>query len=378
MKIFKTLFGDFFTAFFTLFWMSFSLGQLQRFQLSNNLALYLHDVLITVFVIGFLWQQKKNILKLKSVLKNNKLEFSFLIWIFLGMIIGFIESRVGLKSFLYLFRLIDYGIFVFALTKVKIKYSPYLGFIFAGSLISIWGLWQYFVIPDVRFLNIFGWDNHYYRLISTLFDPAFTGMILVITLGLWQRLIKKQKIVVITMQIILTIAIAATFSRASYLALGILFFTQWLSTKEKKKWIVLSFIFISTIFLLPKPGGEGVNLARTSTIDARRENAQENLVNLEGSEWIWGRGLFNGDSDKESYTNNHAQLPDNILIMIINSTGIFGLIYSLKIGFKWLNIFWKKDSLWTSLLIGVLIHSMFNNTLLQPFVFLQLWGSKKD
>jgi len=180
------------------------------------------------------------------------------------------------------------------------------------------------------------------------------------------------------MQIILTIAIAATFSRASYLSLGILFFSQWLTIKEKKKWILLSIIFITTIFLLPKPGGEGVNLARTSTIDARRENAQENLINLEGPQWIWGRGLFNSDSEKESYTNNHAQLPDNILVMVINSTGLFGFIYFLKLCFKWLNIFWKKDSLWTSLLIGVLIHSMFNNTLLQPFVFLQLWGSKKN
>jgi len=191
MKIVKTLFGDFFTAIFTLFWLSFSLGQLQRFQLSGNIAFYLHDILISIFVIGFLWQQKKSIFKSKNIWRDNKLEISFLIWIFLGMIIGLIESRVGIKSFLYLFRLIDYGIFVFALTQLKIKYPPYLGFIFAGSLISIWGLWQYFVMPDVRFLNIFGWDNHYYRLISTLFDPAFTGIVLVITLGLWQRLAKK-------------------------------------------------------------------------------------------------------------------------------------------------------------------------------------------
>jgi len=212
---------------------------------------------------------------------------------------------------------------------------------------------------------------------------------LVMTLGLWQRfLIEKNKIknsskkinysqFIFIIQTLLTIAIAATFSRASYLGLVILFFTQWLLQKKKLKWqiLFLSGIFISTIFLLPKPGGEGVNLARTSTIKARSDNAQENLVTLRGSQWIWGRGLFNNDAEKESYTNNHAQLPDSLPILLINSTGVVGSFWFLLLLKKWIKKSWKKDSLWTTLLIGVLVHSLFNNTFLQPFVFLMLWGS---
>ncbi|MBT4124519.1 MAG: hypothetical protein HN981_03135 [Candidatus Pacebacteria bacterium] len=393
MKILKQLFADFFSSVFTIFLVVFSLGQLQRIQLAGNIAFYLHDLIIFLFVSGFLIQQiklKKNYINnFSNIWKKFRLEILFAGWILLGIIIGFIGGRITTKSILYLVRIIEYSLFIFALHNSKIKYSIYQGLMWAGTAIGFWGLLQYFIIPDVRFLNIFGWDNHYYRLISTIFDPAFTGIILVMTLGLWQRfLIEKNKIknsskkinysqFIFIIQTLLTIAIAATFSRASYLGLVILFFTQWLLQKKKLKWqiLFLSGIFISTIFLLPKPGGEGVNLARTSTIKARSDNAQENLVTLRGSQWIWGRGLFNNDAEKESYTNNHAQLPDSLPILLINSTGVVGSFWFLLLLKKWIKKSWKKDSLWTTLLIGVLVHSLFNNTFLQPFVFLMLWGS---
>lgn len=404
MKILKLLFADFSSSVLTIFLMVFSLGQLQRIQLANNIAFYLHDLIIIFFVSGFLiekiWNKnklitknsekpgsKKNIFKLifqdfvliiSTLWKKYKLEILFASWILLGIIIGFVGGRITTKSLLYLIRLIGYSLFIFSLHNTKIKYSIYKGFMLAGTAIGLWGLLQYFLIPDVRFLNIFGWDNHYYRLISTIFDPAFTGIVLVMTVGLWQRFLKTNyTYFIFTIQTLLTIAIAATFSRASYLALIILFITQWLIQTKKIKWqiLFLGIIFITTIFLLPKPGGEGVNLTRTSTIKARSTNAQENLITLNGSQWIWGRGLFNNDAEKESYTNNHAQLPDSLPILLLNATGVLGSLWFVSIVKKWLKIYWKKDPIWVTLFIGVIVHSIFNNTLLQPFVFLMLWGS---
>ncbi|MFZ5437771.1 MAG: hypothetical protein ACOZAK_01860 [Patescibacteria group bacterium] len=381
MKIIKTITTNFFTLTFTLFWMVFSLGQLQRIQLQGDIAFYLHDIIITIFVVGFLWQNKNNFFNYKKISwPKFRLELSLLALVMVGMLLGSWEGRITPKSWLYLLRLVDYGLFVYALQKVKLTYQPYLGLLIAGTLIGVWGLGQYIAIPDVRFLNIFGWDNHYYRLISTIFDPAFTGIILVLTVGLWQRLINQkpayQQSGWLT-QTILILAIAATFSRASYLALGLLTTHQWLTTNQKIKWSFLGIVFLLTIILLPKPGGEGVNLARTSTLEARSENIQENLITLEGSQWLWGRGLFNNDAQKTSYTNNHAQLPDNLLILVINGTGVIGLTLFGLLTFKWIKIFYKQDKLWGILLITVLIHSLFNNTLLQPFVFLNLFSSKK-
>lgn len=378
MKIVRQFTSDFFTLVFTIFCLVFSLGQLQRVQLAGDAAFYIHDLLVTLFVAGFFWQQKKIIIKKEKIInfyKKYRLELLFFVWLIFGMVLGFFGDRINLKSLLYLARLIDYSLFVYALKKVKLNYSPYLGILFAGSLIGWWGLIQYLIMPDMRYLNIFGWDNHYYRLVSTIFDPAFTGIILVITVGLWQRLAKFKPTWLI--QILLTIAVAATFSRASYLAFSFLAFTQWLMTKQKLKWLLIGLTFLLTIALLPKPGGEGVNLARTSTIEARSENIQENLITLKKGQWLWGRGLFNNDAQKTSYTNNHAQLPDNLIVLIINSTGLVGLGLSLILTIKWLKIFYHTDKLWTTLVIAVLIHSLFNNTLLQPFVFLSLFSSQK-
>ncbi len=377
MKIVNQLTGDFFTLVFTIFCLVLPLGQLQRIQLAGNYAFYIHEILLTSFVLGFIWQQKilLNKEKILSFLKKFKLEVFLLIWILFGMTIGLFTGRIDLKSFLYLARLIDYSLFVFALQKIQLKYPPFYGFLFSGTLIGFWGLLQYWLIPDVKFLNIFGWDNHYYRLISTIFDPAFTGIILVLTIGLWQR-IRKPKLIT-WLQILLTIAVAATFSRASYLALFLLITHQWLTTNQKLKWSLLAGLFLLTVLILPKPGGEGVNLTRTSTIEARSENIQENLITLEKTQWLWGRGLFNNDAQKASYTNNHAQLPDNLIVLVINSTGIIGLISTIILAKKWLKITYHQDKIWTWLVVTVLVHSLFNNTLLQPFVFLNLFGSKK-
>jgi len=378
MKIVKQLTGDFFTLVFTIFCLVFPLGQLQRIQLPGNYAFYLHELVLTVFVLGFIWQQRKislNKEKILNFLKKFKLEVFLLGWIILGMTIGLVADRIDLKSFLYFARLVDYSLFVFALQKIRLKYAPAYGFLFSGTLIGLWGLLQYWLMPDVKFLNIFGWDNHYYRLISSIFDPAFTGMILVLTNGLWQRVSKHR--LAILCQILLTIAVAATFSRASYLALFLLIGQQWFTTSQKIKWSLISLVFLTTILVLPKPGGEGVNLARTSTIEARSENIQENLITLEKTQWAWGRGLFNNDAQKTSYTNNHAQLPDNLIVLVINSTGVVGLISLIILTKKWLKTAYQQDKLWSWLVVTVLVHSLFNNTLLQPFVFLSLFGSKK-
>ena len=364
MKIVRQIFADLPTSLLTFFLITISFGQLQRIQLSNNIAFYGHDLLILLFII---WWLINNHLKIK--IKNwqsYKLELLMIVVVLFGMLIGLFENRVGPKSFLYLFRIISYSFFVWSLNKTKFKYDKKIGFMLVGLAIAIWGLLQYFLMPDTRFLNIFGWDNHYYRLISTTLDPAFTGMILAIAFGWWQIFI---------IQIILIIAIVATFSRASYLALAIILTWKWLKDKNWK-WILLGGIAILTLLILPKPGGEGVNLNRTSTIEARGVNSKEALISLNGTQWLWGRGLFNSDAEKESYTNNHAQLPDSFPIMLINAVGIIGVVVFIFLLKKWLPLLWQENQLWTILLLATFIHGLFNNTLLQPFVFLMLWGTK--
>src|SRR3989304_8999963 len=76
-----------------------------------------------------------------------------------------------LFSSLYLLRFLAYSL----LLNIKID-RKYL--LFFSSAIAVFGLAQYILIPDTRFLAVLNWDDHYYRLLSTLLDPNFTGIIL--------------------------------------------------------------------------------------------------------------------------------------------------------------------------------------------------------
>jgi hypothetical protein len=389
MKIVRQLFADRQTSLLTLFFMLFSFGQLQRVQLTKEVAFYGHDLVLLAFLIWDLITEQKIIDLVKKTFKTIKkftvkyrLEIVWLGWILGGMIIGGLAGRLGFKALLYLARIIAYLLFIWLIKQKKNpSYAPKKGFLLAGTLIGGWGILQYLLLPDTRFLHIFGWDNHYYRLISTLLDPAFTGMILVLTFGLWQsgefsKTFSKFKLLI---QVLLSVGVAATFSRASYLALFILLILLLLTQRiHLKRALLIGLIFIAAVLTLPKPGGEGVNLTRTSTTEARSKNAQQNLVYLKGAQWLWGRGLFNSDNTADYQTSSHAAFPDSLPVLLLNATGVGGSLLTLMVAKKWLINWWKKDSLWASLLLVVLIHSLFNNTLLQPFVFLFIWGVKKD
>jgi hypothetical protein len=388
MKIVKMLFANASTVFLTIFLILFSFGQLQRLQISNQLAFYGHDAVVVGFLIWrFITSQKisQAIKKLPAILKklfvSHRLELFWLMWLIAGMILGTATNRVDLKSFLYLGRLVIYLLFAYLISSDRrLTYSVRSGLVVTGSLIGLWGLLQYLFLPDTRFLFLYGWDVHYYRLISTFFDPAFTGMALVLTFGLWQDkqiLLSMPAKLKQVIQLLLVVAIAATFSRASYIALFVVTSVQTLTKKIKLNFLVpILIVFAATIWLLPKPGGEGVNLARTSTGEARLINSQQALEKLQGGQWLWGRGLFNNDVRQAYETPSHAQLPDSLPILVLNSTGLVGLLLSAillwKRGGKW----WQQDPLWTTLFIAVLVHSLFNNTLLQPFILLILWSGK--
>jgi hypothetical protein len=262
------------------------------------------------------------------------------------------------------------------------NYSLRQGLAVVSVLMASWGILQYLLLPDTRFLHIFGWDNHYYRLIGTLLDPAFTGMLFVLGFGWWQAVDLFDRLSTNwrkAIQLLFVIAIAATFSRASMVALLVLLLLLLSVRQIKKSFVLLTLLtLIITLMLLPKPGGEGVNLDRTSTAEARLINSQTKLLQLEGGEWLWGRGLFNTSGQSIYETADHAKLPDSLPVLIINASGLGGLILTSLVFYQFFRRWWFADPLWTSLLVATLTHNLFNNTFLQPFIFLALWGSKKD
>jgi len=371
------------------FWTLLALGQLGRVQISPTVAFYLHDLLILTLTLW--WFRKfslsKNLKIALTWLKNHRLVLLLLSFILLnGAVATFATGQV--IHWLYLARLLIYAFF----TWLMIENQPQVnlfgrevslrgGYLGAGLAITYFGLLQYFLLPDTRFLFILGWDDHYYRLISTQFDPAYTGALLILSFFLTQIL--KTSWLKIGLRCIVVLAIALTFSRATFLGFGIgllgYFFLEW--QQKKNSWPILLFLplLLGFIWLAPKPTGEGVNLTRTSTITARTTTTDSFFSELKPWEWMIGRGLFVPLPDlaqpkATDALSDHAHVPDNIAVLLLTGLGLGGTLLVVLLLWQVRTIFLGLPSWVLASLGAILTHSLFNNTLFQPFVWLFICG----
>jgi len=308
-----------------------------------------------------------NHLKQKTLKVKNKYFLYFLIfsWVFLA----FNLIRYGfdpIKPIFYLGRLtclLSLLIFPPILEK-SIKKFFILGII-ANIL---FGFVQYFLWPNFTYFDASNWDPHLYRLVSTFFDPTFTALIylfFIIKVFLDKKIPYRWPLLIISY-----VAMVLTYSRSTFMSF-ILAFT-FISIKIKKPKIFLfSFILmISTIFLLPRQPGEGTKLERSSSIKAKIENYQE-AINVFKKSPIIGIGYNNiGFIKIVNNPNSHANFGfDGSLMTILVTTGVIGFVLFL-LGLK--TFYLQQDLFKKTLLISLLFHSIFANSLLYPFVLLSL------
>jgi hypothetical protein len=369
-----------------------SLGQFQRVEWFG-VSFYIHDVVIAGWSGWLLFLNRdllKNLRRIKwvEVLKKYRIELLLVAWILLGWLVAGVSGKLGLRAGLYGVRFGVYVMWWWLLRRSKVLNRKLVnwGLVALVGLVAWFGLLQYLFLPDVRFLKILGWDDHYYRLVGTQFDPQFTGIILVLGLVLWQkiklRIVNKRWLEWIRWvgNVLLVSLVMMTFSRSSFLSLGVaVLFLVWQKKRDWWKWLLVGMMAVVVMWSLPKPGGEGVKLDRVSTVDSRFESSQNLVEEIEGVEWIMGQGLFNtarpevisDDGYERSY---HAGLPDNIVVFVLQSLGLVGLGLVLWLWGKWSWKWWQTDQFKVIALNVVLVHAMFNNTLFQPFVFLVLLG----
>ncbi len=222
-------------------------------------------------------------------------------------------------------------------------------FTFPIILFVALGLAQYFFIPDTRFLQYYNFDDHYYRLIGSLFDPNFTGLILA----------QLTLLTTFPSQLLLLISLALTFSRASYLAFlpGYLY----LHRRHPQLYLLLLALFVF-IILAPKPFGEGVNLFRTFSITSRLFTQQQAI------KLFFAKPLFGWGFDT---------LPisvDNSYLYIAATSGLLGLVTFINL----LKHIWKQgivSPVFTSIFLILLTHSFFNNSFFYLWATILLWAS---
>lgn len=340
---------------------SLILGQLGRIELFSGLvAVYPHDLILGVSLLYALWMRAR----------IHKLLLLWFAWAVSTSLVHFISDPVQLAvSLAYIARLAGIVSFVYLL-RSRIDRRLLLA---VPIGIAFFGLLQYFFLPDTRSLVYLGWDDHYYRLIGTLFDPAFTGILLVFGILTIRSFIKKV-LWSSVLGSVLTVALLLTYSRASYLALAAGLCIHALSKKTLPPLLFL-LIFSFSLFFLPRPGGEGVKLERMASVNARIENIQGTIAGQSAIDWIVGSGFY-ANKSKSAFTDrfsspipNHAVAPDNSFLFLISSLGIVGLGISLALC-RALLVESRFNETVLICTAALCVHALFSNTLFHPFVLL--------
>ncbi len=301
-------------------------------------------------------------------------------------------------------------------------------------LLTLFGWLQYLIFPDLTRMDYFGWDDHFYRLTGTLLDPNFFGALMVIGLGLelchpepgitgegspggfFAR--AQNDAASFFKKTFYLITLGLTYSRSSYIAWLVLLFGWGINKifapihlqgdpsatrrgREVNKhlggglvkiltlplrifvrsltaysvyfWLTVSAIIF---ILLPRPAGEGGNLARTASIVGRLDNINQSQEIIRKYP-IVGVGFNNyrlavkeaGFPVENIDTNHAAGGADNSFLFVWATTGILGLIAFI----------WLISSLrpWW-LILPIVIHSLFNHSLFYPWVLLYIWAIRAE
>lgn len=363
---------------------SLPFGVISRITLFANVSLYIHDVLTGLVFLVFLY---------KLVFKNEKIKEeplfgAVLLFIFVALA-SLIVNAWNLNipsffvSFFYLLRFTAYSslIFAFQFTSQNFRDSILRKLMLSGTIFTIFGFIQYFWYSNLGNLYYAGWDEHLYRLFSTMFDPNFAGVFLVLVFILvFSRFFhSKNKLIYGTLCLMSLFAIYLTYSRSAFISL-IAGIVSFLIINRKSKVIVPTFIFLALLLLVFSNFNiEGLNPLRLASSEARIASAKEAIYIISKNP-LFGVG-FNayryaqvkyGLRDRVNTTLSNADAgTDNSMLFILATTGLVGFIAFLNIIRHFFSTIPKKvirgnEILSSSILPSVIawiISSMFVNSL---------------
>jgi len=278
-------------------------------------------------------------------------------------------------------------------------------------IISLLGFLQLKFFPSFLELGMYlsGWDPHIGRLLSTWFDPNFIGGYLAFILGitiataLYFRHHKNKRWFIIMSAISLFGLIAAylTYSRSSYLA--ILAMLGILALLKSRKLIAVTVIVVVLGLFLSTRAQErfmdawgsarvlfGIDVQQTidPTTQLRLWSWEFGQEIVTDHPWIgigYSRYKYEINSRGHGLLSDHAAGgSDSSLLTIWATTGIFGLLTYLAVGFVAAVSGFKhalkktdfRSYLSAGLLAGfggMMIHSIFVNSLLFPLIMAYLY-----
>lgn len=346
---------------------SLSFGNFLRLSFFNQqVNFYFHEIFIILFILFSI----KNYKSIFNFIKKNKSIYLYILILSISLFnnfwsYNFFQNTVG---FMYLARLTLYflfysslSVYVLSLKDKQVLFKKILHLFFL--LTGIFSFIQFLFYPDLRNLEYLGWDPHQYRLFGMFLDTTIAGMVFI--LGFYFYLLDKKKNVFnLFFNFIYFIFILFTYSRITYIAFFISLIFYFIESKKIKYLLIFLFIFIIGIFILPKPKGESVNLARTFTIDARISDFKNGIE-------IWKKNMvFGVGYNRIRYVKNSSSLHSGAsfsssFLTILVASGIFGLGFFIYFLYKQFIYLTFEGKLYV---LPIIIASVFDNVLLNGLI----------
>ncbi|KKP70246.1 hypothetical protein A2X44_00880 [candidate division CPR3 bacterium GWF2_35_18] len=385
------------------------LGQFSRITLgSSGLVIYLNDLLLPL-IIGF-WVV--DLLRRKEKFKPPYLSLPILLFLLVGIISLFWNKQyLSLNEFLisslYLWRWFTYiGLYfvVFDLIKKlkdhqeRIKETRlYINLLIGtGFLVALFGLVQYVIFPNFASMVAQGWDPHYYRVLSTFFDPNYVGgflvlnFVLIVLMSLEVDSWEKFDLIKAGIAVVILTAIVLTFSRSTYLMFVIAMFIVGV-IRSRQLLILGILVGILAFLLIPRVqerviGGFNIDTTASFRFESWEKGldiAKKNLllgVSYNSYRYAQIRYDYIQPWEESEVTSHASSGVDSSLILILATTGVTGLLIYLWFLGRQLIIcgisYIKNSSSWSRILgitvfagvISLIIHSQFVNSLLYPFI----------
>ncbi len=322
-------------------------------------------------------------------------------WGFLFVVVGLASLAVHaetlsdiefLKAALYGFRFLALFLLMFitedldATDAHRLRYALALFFAFLAGA----GFVQLYFVPDFTPFESLGWDPHQNRLLSTWFDPNFVGGALAFALpwfleGIWRKS-EKKRVLIIGLCVILAVAILLTYSRSAYLA-ALVGVGLWTLRRSWK--LALSGTLLIALFLGVSPRAQERVLGLIQGIESITHESYvlaDPSARLRFASWEEGWQLFldspfigqgvNRYSDaalkQGTMTDpgsHSATGSDSSLLNVLALTGLLGALCYIMLFYEIL----KKNHFFAFSLSGILVHSVFVNSLFFSLFLVPFW-----
>lgn len=245
---------------FVIFLYLIVLGQFGRipFFESGMSAVYLSDIALIILVLVYC---------LDVIINKKQIRLSFIGMLILLFVCATLVSLIASVrwvtqyqlsvGFLYWIRIVVYLMLV-PITLTAFKHRKKLlasHLLIAGSLFAIIGLLQILIFPDFSSFVAHGWDPHYYRVLSTFYDPNYAGIFLTLLslfcINLIQNKPRRSNSILLVLLALMISGVILTFSRSSYLAL-ISGLTLYSIFKDPRIILAMAIIGFTAFAFIPK------------------------------------------------------------------------------------------------------------------------------